>query len=103
VLSGCDHCVPSQFGTDLTNQSMVSSRYVVVADLVVASFHQTHIHHLFNIVIESCCHSLVDHAVIVWLVLTGCAHSVPSQFGKDPKKHLMVSRRYVVVADAIVA
>jgi hypothetical protein len=38
---------------------MVNRRYVVVADPVAASFQQAHTHHLFNIVIESWCYSLI--------------------------------------------
>jgi hypothetical protein len=52
--------VPTRFGTDPTNQPMVNSRQVAVADAVVAPFDQTHTNHLFNIVIESCCAGLID-------------------------------------------
>jgi hypothetical protein len=38
---------------------MVNRGQVVVADPVLASFHQTYSHHLFYIVISSCCDSLV--------------------------------------------
>jgi hypothetical protein len=38
---------------------MEGTSYVVVADPVAASFYQAHIHHLFNIVIESWCYSLI--------------------------------------------
>jgi hypothetical protein len=42
---------------------------VVVADLVVASFHQTHTHHSFNIVIEPFYHSLIGASQLVVLVV----------------------------------
>jgi hypothetical protein len=38
---------------------MMNSGQVVVADPVVASFHQTHSHHSFIIVMQSCSDSLV--------------------------------------------
>jgi hypothetical protein len=59
---------------------MVNSRYVaVLADPVVASFHQTHIHFSFNIVIQSCYHSLIGaNKLVVGLVV-----AVPSLFGMD--------------------
>jgi hypothetical protein len=53
-------CVPNQFGMDQTINLIVSSSYVAVSDPVVASFHQTHISHLSNIiVIEPYCPSLI--------------------------------------------
>jgi hypothetical protein len=52
-------CVPNQFGMDQTINPMVKSRYVMVADPIVALFHQTHISDLFNIAIEPYCPSLI--------------------------------------------
>ena len=48
--------VPRQFAPDLANQDIVTSRNVAVAESieVVASFDQTHIHHAFTVIMESC-------------------------------------------------
>jgi hypothetical protein len=59
VLTNRARRVPSRFGTDPTNQPMVNSRYVAVADPVVALCDATLTNHLFTIVIESCCDSLI--------------------------------------------
>jgi hypothetical protein len=39
---------------------MSSSRYVAVAESVVASFDQTHVHHSFTAIMEACCDTLID-------------------------------------------
>jgi hypothetical protein len=52
-------CVPRLFARKEEINPMVNRRYVVVADPVAASFQQAHTHHLFNIVIESWCYSLI--------------------------------------------
>ena len=74
---------------------MVNRRYVAVADPVVASLDQTHTHHSFTIVIESCCYTLIDTNQ----PCSACSKSICYESDNQP----MVNSRYVAVADPVVA
>jgi hypothetical protein len=60
---------------EATSENIASSkdRYVAVADPVLAPFDQTHTHHSFTVIMESCCDTLIDANQSWWLL---CSKSI---------------------------